>query len=309
MNLKFKNSNILVFLLLIFTSIATFLLTNEFGRDIIHFYVYSRLYYIPIVIGAFLYNYRYAIIFPMLAILGELSSLYLSDRSDLLSSLFEISIPTYCLSFILTAILKVRTDTLQKSYQKLTQNIRDMIDALLSALEAKDIYTHGHSERVSRLAKLIAKKMNLMPEEIEKIYLAARLHDIGKIGVSGSILNKSQKLSEEEFAQIMDHPVIGAEIVKKVDSMSNLVPIILHHHERYDGKGYPHGLKENRIPLGSRIIAVADSFDAMISQRPYRDPYPLPKAIDEIVAHAGSQFDPQVVNAFLASISEIGFEV
>lgn len=150
--------------------------------------------------------------------------------------------------------------------------------------------------------------MDLASKEIEKIYLAARLHDIGKIGINTTILNKPQKLSAEEFAHIKDHPIIGAEIIKKVNTMADLVPLILHHHERYDGKGYPAGLKDDQIPLGSRIIALADSLDAMTSHRPYKNPYPFSKALNEIVANSGSQFDPQVVNVFLSAISEMGIE-
>ncbi|SHE63484.1 HD domain-containing protein [Caldanaerobius fijiensis DSM 17918] len=158
------------------------------------------MYYIPIIVGAFLYNYRYAIVFPVLSISGQLLTLYLPDKSDVLLTLFEISIPIYFVVFALIAKLKVKAEAVQEYYSKFSQSMQDTINALLSALEAKDLYTYNHSNRVSRLAKLIAQKMDLASKEIEKIYLAARLHDIGKIGINTTILNKPQKLSAEEFA-------------------------------------------------------------------------------------------------------------
>lgn len=226
MTLKLKNYKILIFSLLLLATIAIYWVSYRFGRDIVHFYAYSQLYYIPIIIAAFLYKYRYAIVFPLLAISGKLLTLYLLDKSNPLLWLFEISIPIYFVVFALIAKLKVKTEAVQEYYSKFSQGIQDTIDALLSALEAKDLYTHDHSKRVSRLAKLIAQKMDLASKEIEKIYLAARLHDIGKIGINTTILNKPQKLSAEEFAHIKDHPIIGAEIIKKVNTMADLVPLV-----------------------------------------------------------------------------------
>ncbi|WP_172856574.1 HD-GYP domain-containing protein [Thermoanaerobacterium sp. RBIITD] len=235
-------------------------------------------------------------------------NIYFNDKSNILGFTFIMSIPIYFFVSILVSFLKIQTDKLKKLIEEIKQNYLDMEDALISALEAKDVYIQGHSERVHKLVSLIVSKMKLKSEEAEDIITAARLHDIGKIGINDSVLNKPGRLTEEEYAQIMDHPVMGSEIVKKVRSMYNISNIIRHHHEKYDGSGYPDGLKGEEIPLGSRIIAVADAFDAMTSKRSYRDPFLISEAIEELRKNTNIQFDAGVVDAFISALSDVGID-
>ncbi len=185
----------------------------------------------------------------------------------------------------------------EKAYQ-------DVIRALVTTLEAKDKYTRGHSDRVTEYAVLIGKKLGLAGEDLTKLYCGAILHDIGKIGIDEGILNKPLTLGDEEITRIKKHPEIGAKIVSSIDSLNNIAPAVLYHHERYDGTGYPFGLKGSEIPLHARIIAVSDAFDAMSSVRSYRTPVSREAAIKEIISGAGTQFDPGVVKAL---VEELGF--
>lgn len=180
-----------------------------------------------------------------------------------------------------------------------------VMQSAINAIEVKDIYTRGHSMRVARYSELIAIMMNLPSHEINQIVNAALLHDVGKMGVSSEILNKEGPLDEAEKAEIFKHPNIGVKILKPIPVLETIIYSVLHHHERYDGKGYPMGLKGKDIPLHARIIAVADSFDAMTSNRSYRRAIPLAKTLEEIKNNAGTQFDPQIVRKFL----EIDIEI
>ncbi len=173
------------------------------------------------------------------------------------------------------------------------------IASLILSEEAKDHYTQGHSKRVTRCAVTLAEKMGL-PESFQKIISRASiLHDIGKVGISDSILRKPDKLTDEEWAIIKKHPRIGAEILEPLKFLEEEKNIIYHHHERYDGKGYPDGISGENIPLGARIIAIADTFDAMNSARPYRTSLPEEEITAEIARVAGSQLDPGIVEIFL----------
>ncbi|MGE5559381.1 MAG: HD domain-containing phosphohydrolase [Bacillota bacterium] len=177
--------------------------------------------------------------------------------------------------------------------------------SLAKTVEVKDTYLRGHSSRVQEYAAMIAQAMGIVGPLFEDIKMAATLHDIGKIGLPLSILHKPEPLSEEELQLCRQHPVIGENIIKDLDVMENVAPMIRHHHERYDGlnqgklSGYPDGLSREQIPIGARIIAVADSFDAMISSRPYRKSFEFASAIQEIHLESGKQFDPDVVKAFI----------
>jgi len=173
------------------------------------------------------------------------------------------------------------------------------IDALNKAIEAKDPYTSGHASRVEELAVHLAQLYNLPFEKIENIKNAAILHDIGKIGVSDQILHKASKLSQEEYASIMRHPAIGANIISKVDFLKDISHIIKHHHERYDGKGYPDGLVGKDIPIEASILMIADSYDAMTSDRPYRRALTKKEALEEIRINSGTQFHPQLAETFI----------
>lgn len=173
----------------------------------------------------------------------------------------------------------------------------EVIDCLITALEAKDPYTGGHSSKVADMSYDLAKEMGLRGLILEDVHLAAHLHDIGKLSVPESILNKTEKLTEEERAKIELHPETGYKILNKSRGLKNVARIVLCHHERWDGKGYPLGIKEKKIPLGSRIIAVADSIDAMTTDRPYRKAMSWGKCKEEILVNKGIQFDPEVVAA------------
>ncbi|GAB6188834.1 hypothetical protein JCM30566_05730 [Marinitoga arctica] len=175
---------------------------------------------------------------------------------------------------------------------------------LVKALEYYDNYTRGHSERVANWASLVAEKIGLDKENIEKIYWAGILHDIGKIFVPQAILNKMGKLTPEEFEKIKLHPVKGEELINKVDEMKYISKIIRHHHERYDGKGYPDGLKSDEIPIESRILAVIDSYDAMTSQRPYKRALSKEEAIYELKRLSMQQFDGKITSAFIEIIEK-----
>lgn len=173
------------------------------------------------------------------------------------------------------------------------------ITVLVNALEAKDKYTSGHSSEVESLTLEIAKELKLPEKEIFSIVIAATLHDIGKIGIPDQVLHKQDKLTEEEWSLIKEHPSIGAAIIAGIPSLQGIAQIVMHHHARWDGKGYPESISGTDIPIGARIIAVADSFQAMISDRPYRKGMPIIDALAEIKRCEGAQFDPDIVDAFL----------
>lgn len=173
------------------------------------------------------------------------------------------------------------------------------IRALVNALEARDEYTSGHSQRVTDLAAAITRKMRLSPEATDTIILAGLVHDIGKIGISESILSKPDRLTEEEYRQIRKHPEIGERILAPVASDEEILRLVRSHHEHYDGSGYPDGLRDKQIPLGARILAVADAFEAMTSERPYRKALSPAAAYAEIERGKGTQFDPEVADILL----------
>lgn len=178
----------------------------------------------------------------------------------------------------------------------------DAIEALSAAVDAKDRFTKGHSDAVTRYSLALASKLGLSPTEIENLKAAALLHDIGKISTPESILHKPGPLKMDEWQMIEDHPKIGSEILEKVQQLSSIVPAVRHHHERYDGLGYPNGLSGKNIPLIARIIGLADAYDAMISDRTYRNALSKEDALEEIKRCAGTQFDPELVDLFVEII-------
>ncbi|MBR0485090.1 MAG: HD-GYP domain-containing protein [Oscillospiraceae bacterium] len=188
------------------------------------------------------------------------------------------------------------------------QHLRSMVEetayALAEAIEAKDKYTHGHSSRVAKYSEMIARQVGKDERECQNIYLVALLHDVGKIGISEQIINKDSRLNDEEFAVIKTHPVIGYQILKKITHNPTLSIGAHYHHERYDGKGYPEGLKGEEIPEIARIIAVADAYDAMTSKRSYRDSLPQQVVKEEIRKGTGTQFDPVFARVMLHLIEQ-----
>lgn len=192
-------------------------------------------------------------------------------------------------------------ETLHAEIQK---TYRATMEALLAALDTRDTETEGHSERVAAYTMMMAEKLDLTPEELTSIERGALLHDIGKIGVPDSILYKPGPLNDQEWEVMKQHPIDGYRMCMKVELLQPAAPIVLHHHERWDGKGYPHGLSGEQIPLGARLFAIADTLDAITSDRPYRKAQSFEKACEEIEQCSGKQFDPTIVEIFLAIPAE-----
>jgi len=182
---------------------------------------------------------------------------------------------------------------------KSDQQMLGMLKGLLSTINAKDKYTFGHCERVSSYAVMVGEKLGLDKDELQTLLHAGLLHDIGKIELPKSVLNKTACLSEEELKSVSQHPIHSAHILEPLSNTGNLIDYVIHHHERYDGKGYPDGLKGEEISIGARILCVVDCFDAMVSERPYRRSMTIEEAIIELKRCAGSQFDPKIVQVFI----------
>jgi putative nucleotidyltransferase with HDIG domain len=189
-------------------------------------------------------------------------------------------------------------------YDNLMQSLMASMMSLVGAIEAKDVYTRQHSSRVTKYAIEIARIMGCSDDDLHRIRTCGPLHDIGKIGIDDSILNKKTKLTEREYDKIKAHPLIGVNIVSPLMLDKDELAIIRNHHERWDGKGYPDGLKAEEIPFLSRILIVADSFDAMSTDRAYRKAIPIDKCIEELIQNKGTQFDPDVVDASLRIFTE-----
>lgn len=187
-------------------------------------------------------------------------------------------------------------------YKNLKEIYLHTISALASALEAKDHYTHSHSENVTRYAIAIAEELELSDSQIEVVRQACQLHDLGKIGIHDYILSKKGSLSAEEWDEIKLHSLRGAQILQPIGFLHEVAKLVKQHHERFDGKGYPQNLSGQQIQLGARIMTVADAFDAMVSERPYRKALSLPQAIAELKGNSGTQFDPGIVKVFLQII-------
>lgn len=184
------------------------------------------------------------------------------------------------------------------SYLQL-DSMNDALDTISQVLKEKDVYTYEHSIRVTDISVQIAHEFGFSSLEQKVIFEAALLHDVGKLAIPKSILMKPEKLTKDEWEVIYQHPVVSEAIVGQLPFLSNILPVIRHHHERYDGKGYPDGLVGRKIPFAARIIALADAFDAMTTKRPYRNAISFQKALNIIHKESGKQFDPFVVKAFL----------
>lgn len=249
----------------------------------------------------------------------ELYILLLTGHKDLappLETIKRLDIQGYCeksdkfdqlLLLIESAIKSVKqmdeikriNEKLEDSKEQLEQAYLDMVQTLRYTVEAKDSYTRGHSDRVSEYSVLIGEKLGLPAEQIKILRIGGLFHDIGKIGIPDSILLKPAKLTDEEYSQIKNHPSIGAHILGSAAIFQDIIPIVKHHHERYDGNGYPSKLKGEEIPYLARIAAVADTFDAMTSRRSYRGPIDVEHVKEEIKRCEGTQFDPQIAEVFI----------
>lgn len=249
------------------------------------------------------------LVFAMLCVLIESLSTY-----------FVVSISGIFIGIGMTILLVlnlVKTihdiQEMERSRQKIEMDERrnqmeaislQMMQTLSTTIEAKDEYTRGHSHRVAEYAALIAEELGWDIKEIRNLRNAAHLYDIGRIGIPDSILNKPTRLTEEEYAVIKEHTIIGAEILKNITLIDHVKEVARSHHERYDGKGYPDGLKGEEIPLYARIIAIADSYDAMKSRKIYRNPLTDEIIYNEILQSRGKQFDPDIADIFLKLLDE-----
>ena len=221
-----------------------------------------------------------------------------SDKFDQLLLLIESGIKSIAQ---MREIQKINVE-LKDTYEKLEQAYLESIQTLRYTVEAKDTYTRGHSDRVSELSVLIGKHLGLSDDDLKTLQIGGLFHDIGKIGVPDTILQKESKLTDDEYSEIKNHPSIGAHILSSATIFKDIIPIVKHHHERYDGHGYPSQLAGENIPYLARITAVADTFDAMTSKRSYRDALPLETVISEFERCKGTQFDPKIADVFLDMI-------
>ena len=196
-------------------------------------------------------------------------------------------------------LIKQINAELKETYGKLEMAYIESIETLKNTVEAKDIYTRGHSDRVAAFAVLLGEHLGLPEHDLETLRVGGIFHDVGKIGVPDSILQKNASLTPNEYSEIKNHPSIGAHILSNASIFSEVVPIVKHHHERFDGTGYPGKLKGEEIPYLARLTSVVDSFDAMTSKRAYRDSLKLDIAIEELRKNIGTQFDPKLCQAFL----------
>jgi len=228
---------------------------------------------------------------------ADLELIVLSVKKALESKQLEEEIEAYHTR--LEELVEERTAGLQHAYRILKKSHLDSVKVLAEAIDAKDPYTRGHSDRVKRMSLAIAKRMGFSEERLEALEYGALLHDIGKIGIKDEILQKQGSLSRQEYESIQEHPLIGVKIVEGVEFFKDKIPMIRHHHEHYDGGGYPDGLAGEAIPLEGRIIAIPDAFDAMTSTRPHRNVLPLQDVLLEIEKCKGKQFDPKVVEIFI----------
>ncbi|KAB7671762.1 HD-GYP domain-containing protein [Bacillus sp. B1-b2] len=286
-----------MFFLLLFVSIC---LNSIILRNQTNFYI---LYiFCAIFLGIGYYNSPKWFIF-MLTLAIVVCRYFLIPESAASAATFF----TYLLTYLLITFMSVG---LMLNVQKVTEENVELTKALSNALDTRDTFTLHHSENVAKYAVDIAERMKLPPYLCKVIHIGGLLHDIGKIGIPEHILSKPGRLEEDEYELIKSHPFIGYEMIKHVKQYesSGILDIVLYHHERYDGLGYPKGLKGEEIPLVARIIAVADTFDAMSSKRVYRDAIELSEILAEIERNKGKQFDPVIADHFLALFDEGGAE-
>ena len=218
-----------------------------------------------------------------------------SDKFDQLLLLIESGLK----SVEQMNMIKKINEELADSKELLEKSYLESIEVLRKTVEVKDVYTRGHSDRVSEYSLLIGEKLNLPPDQMKTLKIGSLFHDIGKIGIPDAILLKTDKLTDDEYSEIKNHPAIGAHILSNASIFADILPIVKHHHERYDGKGYPSRLAGEDIPYLARIVAVADTFDAMTSRRSYRQALDFDYTMNEIERCKGTQFDPAIADVFL----------
>lgn len=240
--------------------------------------------------------YAFSIVAVMLA--GEAAAFYLdlAERFGFTPLLLRGAIYLLLSTALWAALLRANRRLVIGLMDEKRQGYESILLAYDSALALKDAYTGGHGRRVARYTRLIAEAMGLPVAEVDSISEAALLHDLGKIGIPDNILAKPERLTTDEFAVVQKHPATGAEILRSIPPLHHHAMAVRHHHERYDGSGYPDGLRGTNIPLAARIIAVADAFDAMSSNRSYRRGISADRTLNEIAQVAGSHFDPEIID-------------
>lgn len=298
--LRVKNSRILLTFLalaLVFALQFIIILIDPRYHDVLR-----HLYYLPIILGGYFLGPAGGVFFGVVSSIA--SSIHIILHSNVLIMDLALQLIIFCLT---GGFIGYLSEGERKRRIMLEKSSMEFMKALSNSIDARDPYTKGHSLRVAGIARKIGMEMGLGERDLDLIYQAGLLHDIGKIAVPDNILKKPGKLSEEEYKVIKHHPSEGETILINVEMLKNLIPVVKSHHERYNGKGYPDKLREENIPLMARIIAVADAFDAMTSDRTYRVGRDIPSAVEEIEKNAGGQFDPQVVKAFKEVVR--GFEI
>ncbi len=230
---------------------------------------------------------------------------FFHDGLDTTRSLQSYIVPIL-VGYVVGSIMGLMKSNLSQRSKRSEEFFLNIIETLAVTIDERDEYTHGHSRRVTAMALHLGAKMGLMFKDLQQLKLAALLHDIGKIGISDSVLLKPGKLTGDEFSQKEEHPEKGARILERMRDgrIVEVIKCVRNHHERYDGTGYPDSLKGDEIPLFARIVAVADSYDAMTSDRPYQEAMTTQDAVAEVVKEAGKQFDPEVVSAFVSLMGD-----
>lgn len=294
------SSNLLPILL----SVSTYVIVNltlllgviilQTGRNIIEIWSQDFSWGIPInILGGVLGGAVLAIAYQSFSILGLL--------------FFFLPVLTTSYSFRLYANnMRGIVDRLEEANRNLDEANIGLFQTLGAVIDAYDVYTYGHSAQVALYVKALGEQLGLPKKELDLLFKAGLIHDLGKIGITDTIISKQGPLTVEEYTIVKRHSLIGAEIVGQMKGLHELIPLVKHHHERWDGKGYPNGLKGDAIPLGARILALADSLDTMFSDRPYRKTMSFDQVIEEVERCSGHQFDPQVVTAFLALVKGKG---
>lgn len=255
------------------------------------------LYFLPIMLAAYRLGWRGGILFAVVA--STISSLHLILHSNTYYPEYALQMVTFVLGGGLLGLLSDRD---REKRRLIEQSKIDFLKALSQSLDARDTYTEGHSLRVAAIAQEIGKSAELKGQELDDLYQAGLMHDIGKIGIANEILRKESSLDASEYEEIKRHANIGADILSHVHLLQRLPPVVRHHHEKYDGTGYPDGLSGERIPYMARILSIADSLDAMTTQRTYNRRKNIEDAVTEIEKMAGTQFDPRLIGPLKASL-------
>jgi putative nucleotidyltransferase with HDIG domain len=290
---------IIILLLIAITGFIYFFVTNQRA--------FLNIFYIPVLLGSYFFGLRYALtaavsaIVLVIAVAVIFPDSFSAGRFEYTEMLRWIDIVTWCVFLLFTAYLMgILNEKKEKANRELRKIYNGIIEMLSLVLESADHYTQSHSYRVSKIAELMAREMGMEAEDTENIRVAALLHDIGKMRVSGEILHKAGSLTSQESSRMKQHAWNAVNLLEPLGSrVGSLLPLILHHHEKYDGSGY-YNITQQEIPLGARIIAVADVYDALTTDRPYRKAFSPLQAKQEIQSGAGTHFDPDVVAAFQA---------